>query len=135
MKPEDPRAKLYLPHLEGRLVAVSFVTVGELLFGAAKSKWGERRIDDLKRRLRAVVIVPYDYELCNTYADLKARLEAAGRRLGDNDLWIAASAVRHGIPLVSNNRRHFEDLPGLELISEAAVAQEVQSQGTLPRAE
>jgi len=131
MKSKDPRAKIYLRHVENRLLAISFITVGELLFGAVKNKWGERRIDDLKQRLRSVVIVPYDYELCSTYADLKARLEADGNKIGDNDLWIAACAVRHGVPLVSNNRRHFERVPGLRLISEEAATREIQSQGKL----
>jgi hypothetical protein len=35
-----------------------------------------------------------------------------------NDLWIASSAIRHGIPLISNNRKHFEKIPTLILISE-----------------
>ena len=39
--------------------------------------------------------------------------------MADNDLWIAATAIRHSIPLLSNNRRHFADIPGLVLISEA----------------
>jgi hypothetical protein len=33
--------------------------------------------------------------------------------------WIEASAIRHSIPLVSNNRKHFERIPGLKLISES----------------
>jgi hypothetical protein len=35
-----------------------------------------------------------------------------------NDLWIASCAIRHAIPLISNNRKHFEKIPGLTLISE-----------------
>ena len=34
-------------------------------------------------------------------------------------VWIAALAVRHSVPLVSNNRKHFKRVPGLVLISEA----------------
>ena len=44
MKSKDPRAKIYLRHVENRLLAISFITVGELLFGAVKNKWGERRM-------------------------------------------------------------------------------------------
>jgi hypothetical protein len=35
----------------------------------------------------------------------------------DNDLWIAACALRHSVPLISNNRKHFEKISGLQLIS------------------
>ena len=132
MKPADTRAAIYRPHVQGKLVAVSFVTVGELLSGAYKKKWGSARIADLNQRLRSVVIVPYDLKLCETYGDLRRKLYEAGRVVAPNDLWIAACAIRHSLPLVSNNRSHFEDIPGLVLISEAPVIKEIASQGVLP---
>jgi hypothetical protein len=54
------------------------------------------------------------------------------RFVADNDMWIAASAVRHNVPLVSHNRDHFEGIPGLVLISEAPVIKEISSQMVLP---
>ena len=51
MRPGDPRAQVYRPHVQGKIVAVSFITVGELLFGAKKKKWGTTKVDDLKQRL------------------------------------------------------------------------------------
>jgi tRNA(fMet)-specific endonuclease VapC len=131
MKQGDTRAALYKKHVDGAIMAVSFVTVGELLFGAKKKKWGAAKLADLNQRLRSVVIVPYDRELCSTYADLKTRVQEAGRPVADNDLWIASSAVRHNIPLVSNNRSDYEHIPGLVLISEAPVAEAIASQGSL----
>jgi tRNA(fMet)-specific endonuclease VapC len=132
MKSGDTRIKIYAPHVQGKLLAVSFITVGELLFGSAKKKWGRAKIADLNQRLRSVVIVPYDFKLCSTYGDLKAKLHEAGRGITDNDLWIASCAIRHSIPLISNNRRHFEGIPGLILISEAPLISEIESQGVLP---
>ena len=98
MKPGHACEPIYRPHVTGKLIAVSFVTVGELLFGAHKRGWGQAKLDDLHARLRAVVMEPYDLKLCETYAGLKARLAATGKVVADNDLWIAASAVRHSIP-------------------------------------
>ena len=51
---------LYLPHVNGKRVAVAFITVGELYFGAKRKNWGENRIADLKHRLGKVTIVPFD---------------------------------------------------------------------------
>jgi predicted nucleic acid-binding protein len=123
---------IYRPHVKDKLVAISFVTVGELLFGARKRKWGSAKIAELDRRIQAAVIVPYDRELCDTYADLKVKLETAGRPVADNDLWIAASAVRHNAPLISNNRKHYEHIPDLVLISEAPAVKEIGSQMSIP---
>ena len=121
---------MYRPHIHNKLVAVSFVTVGELLFGANHDNWGKAKRDKLRARLRSTVIIPYDYALCETYARLKANLPK-GRTIADNDIWIAASAVRHSIPLLTHNRRHFDDFKELIVISEEAIAKEIESQGKL----
>lgn len=131
MRSGDTRAKVYQCHVEKKLISVSFITVGELLYGAYHRNWGTAKISDLRTRLRSVVVVPFDFKLCTVYADLKAQLNASGNGISDNDLWIAACAIRHSIPLVSNNRSHFERVPGLHLISEAPVVREIQSQGNL----
>jgi tRNA(fMet)-specific endonuclease VapC len=119
----DPRAVLYRPHIQGRTVAVSFVTVGELYYWAERRKWGPEKITFFEERVQAVTVVPYDLEICKTYARLKSRLKTptgSHRLIGDNDLWIAACAVRHAIPLITHNRRHFEGIPGLNVVSEAS---------------
>jgi tRNA(fMet)-specific endonuclease VapC len=130
-KPRDTRADIYRPIVEGKLVSVCFVTVGELLYGAYKANWGTDKLGALQARLRSVVIIPYDIELCRVYGDLKARLSRSGKTVACNDLWIAACAVRHSVPLVSNNRAHFEGIPDLILITEQAVVDQINSQGKL----
>jgi tRNA(fMet)-specific endonuclease VapC len=42
-----------------------------------------------------------------------------GRPIGHGDAWVAAVALRHGMPLVTHNRKHFEGIPGLAVVSEA----------------
>jgi predicted nucleic acid-binding protein len=123
----DTRADLYKPHLQGRLVALSFVTVGELQFWAYRRKWSPRRIAGLNSRIRSTVIVPFDFALCETYGRLKAALQKAGRSIADNDLWIAACAIRHSIPLASHNRAHFAGIPDLVLKSEAPIAGKIKA--------
>lgn len=134
-KPSSNYASLYLPHVEHKRMALSFITIGELYCGAKKAKWSPDRVARLDDRLRSVLIVPYDMAVCKVYAEIKARLETDGKKIEDNDLWIAACAVRHSIPLVSNNRSHFERVPGLHLISEAKALAEIQAQMKLPETE
>jgi predicted nucleic acid-binding protein len=118
MKPKDTRGDVYRPHVKGKTVAVSFITVGELFYGAEKKKWSLKTLSLLQEKLKAVVVVPYDEELCRTYGRIRASLPL-GVVVAANDLWIAASATRHSIPLVTNNRRHFERIPSLKIISES----------------
>jgi len=86
----------------------------------------------LTERLRRAVTIPYDLEVCKTYASLKARLEKDGNLIADNDLWIAACALRHSIPLVSNNHSHFVRVPGLILLSETDAVTALKSQTAFP---
>ncbi len=131
MKSQDTRRTLYEPHVKGKRMCVSFVTVAELHYWAHARNWGQRKVDDLKSRLRSVVIVPFDQKLCVTYAELKAKTSAVGVTVAANDLWIAACAVRHALPLISHNRKHFENIPGLVLISEPETAKGIPSQQNL----
>ena len=58
-------------------------------------------------------------EVCRTYGDIKATMENRGLAVAPNDMWIAACARRHSLVLVTNNRRHFQNIPSLNIISEA----------------
>lgn len=113
----DSRSELYRPHVRGKTIALSFITIGELFFWTVKRKWSQKRIASLEQHIRAAVIVPYDMELCKEFGRVKGSLE--GRVISSNDLWIATCAIRHSIPLVTHNRRHFEGIPRLTVISEA----------------
>ena len=75
----------------------------------------------MEERLNLAVIVPYDVEICKRYADigLAKTADNTTRNVPANDRWIAACAIRHGLKLVTNNRKDYEGIPGLEIISEA----------------
>ena len=131
----DKRAAAYKRHVQNKTLAISFITVGELYYGAVKRRWGNRRMAILDARLRSVVIVPYDIDVCRAYARIKNNAKTdsgTDRVVGANDLWIAACAVRHGLPLISNNRKHFEGLPEVTLISEAPAVKKIEAQQKLP---
>jgi tRNA(fMet)-specific endonuclease VapC len=115
-------ARLYAPHLQGKLLAISFITVGEMYFGAENANWGEPKRQLLEQRLRNFVVVPYDHEIARHYALVSVQRKRKGRPIALHDAWIAACALRHGVPLVTHNRKDFEDIDGLKVISEVAAA-------------
>lgn len=111
---------LYEPIIVGRPAFVSFQTVAELRYGALRRGWGEARLRKLEAKVAAVSIVHSGDELIATYARLRAECVRKGHALGqrehDADRWIAATALRLGIPLVSHDRV-FENTPGLQVES------------------
>jgi len=119
MKEGDTRAALYRPHVRGKTIALSFVSVGELYVWTIRRHWNGRRIAAFEQRLKTAVIVPYDLDLCKTYGKLRASLLDKGQPIAANDLWIAASAVRHSLPLITHNSKHFFSIRGLKVITES----------------
>ena len=55
-------------------------------------------------------------EGCWTYGRIYRHLSDNGLLIGANDLWIAATALAHGLPLVTRNDRHFRRVAGLHVI-------------------
>jgi predicted nucleic acid-binding protein len=73
----------------------------------------------------AVTVLPYDTAVAKVLGSLRAALESAGTRLDDADSQIAATALYHGLELVTGDLRHFERIPNLELSRVLANGQEV----------
>ena len=111
-------AEAYAPHLEGRLSSITFVTVGELYYGAEKRKWGIEKRKLLETTLRNFVVIPYDHEIAKTYGRILAESERFGNAVNPLDAWIAACAVRHNVPLVTHDYRDFKGIAGLSIITE-----------------
>lgn len=94
----------------------SAVSIGELFKGAYRSQARERHLKNIYERvIPAVTILPFDTEVARVFGEISAALEEAGQGLADADLQIAATALHHGLILVTGNIRHFERVPGLQL--------------------
>ena len=115
----DTRAEVYRQHLRGKTLAISFMTVAELYQWAYVRNWGEQRLARLEERLRSYVVVPYDLDLCKQWARICADRQKLGKPISVQDAWIAATALRHGCPLVTHNSADFASITGLTIISEA----------------
>lgn len=111
-------ARLYETHVRDRLLAISFITVGEFYYGAEKDNWGEKKREWLDTILRRFTIIPYDHQIARHYGRLMAERQRMGRTIALNDGWIAACALRHSVPLVTHNARHFEGIFGLRVITQ-----------------
>ena len=112
-------ANLYINHLQGKLLALASITVGELYYGAEKAGWGDKKRLQLETVLRSFVIIPYDHRTARHYGIIVADRERLGRPITGADAWIAACALRHNAPLVTHNARDFLDIAGLQIVSES----------------
>jgi len=114
--PDSTLARRYEPLLVGRAEFTSFQTVAEVRYGALLRGWGDPRLRRMEAAFGRIEIVYSGPELIRTYAELRVACQRAGHALSqrehDADRWIAATAIRLGTPLVSNDGV-FENTPGL----------------------
>jgi len=114
----NPLADRYADELRGRRLCISFITVGELRFWARSRHWGAQKVQRMEQSIRGFVVIPFDDPVATVWAEIATEAKAAGRdRVDRSDWWITACAIRHDIPLVTHNRRDFDGISRLTLIT------------------
>jgi tRNA(fMet)-specific endonuclease VapC len=107
----------YISLLSGHELALSFMTVAELFQWAILRQWGDRRVVQLEQYLSNYIIIPVDQLLCREWAQIRADQQSAGRVISPQDAWIAATAIRYDLSLVTHNIKDFREIPNLRLIT------------------
>ncbi|MCC6446120.1 MAG: PIN domain-containing protein [Armatimonadetes bacterium] len=117
----DSRAALYEPYIAGQLLGVSFMTLAETEQWARIRRWGEAQRLRLRAFLEDRFVIHWpDEDLCEWWGEAKAQSRLKGRPLSDADAWIAATCLLYRCPLVTHNRKDFESIEGLAVISAAS---------------
>ena len=100
-------------------LAISVITIGELRAGvlaATDLRSRERRLGTLTAAL-ALDPLPVDDHVAEAWARLRVLLRDAGQRMPVNDSWIAATAMAHGVPVITQDADHvdLDDLPIIQI--------------------
>ena len=90
---------------------LTFTVVGELACGQSASFRS-----DWQRLCQPYVVLPWSLEVSWQYGEIYRALQARGQLIGGNDMWIAATALVHAMPVVTNNTTEFGRVPGLQVV-------------------
>jgi tRNA(fMet)-specific endonuclease VapC len=103
-----------------RSIGLSWVVLGEFWHGALRSGHDASTVRSF---LRIGIPLTDAAPFVEAYAEIAGELQRTGNYagIGQNDIWIAATAKTLGVPLVTRNRRHFDKIDGvqLEVLAEA----------------
>lgn len=89
------------------------VVVGEYRYGLARSRH-RRKLGRLLDELAAdSIVLAADLDTAARYAEVREELRRRGTPIPENDVWIAALARQHELPVVSRNE-HFDEVAGLD---------------------
>ena len=108
-----PKEVLEVFNINASRMAISSITLSELLYGAEKSQNIDRNLEAIEEFISHLDVLPYDAKASQHYGQIKAALEKKGEIIGENDIHIAAHAISQGLILVSNNLREFKRVPNL----------------------
>lgn len=99
--------------------AISVVTASELLHGVHRAQTGAgraRRSAFVEHVISTIEPLPITTAVARAHAEIWAELENDGNLIGAHDLWIAATALSHGMDVATANPRDFERVPGLNVV-------------------
>ncbi len=114
----DDRVTRRLEELAPAGLALSIISLAELYEGVFYSRDPVESEAALQRFLDPeLTILGMDEETCKIFGKERGRLRTAGALIGDCDLLIGSTALRHNLTLLTNNRRHFERIEGLRIES------------------
>jgi len=106
-----------MDQLEEHGLGLSAVSLAELWEGVHYSRNPQQSEDGLHNFLRRVSFIGVDEETCKLFGKERGRLRAQGKLVADFDLMIGVTALQHDLTLLTNNRRHFENIEGLRIES------------------
>jgi tRNA(fMet)-specific endonuclease VapC len=98
----------FLGRNDAQTMRISVITFGELAEG-----YGDPAAPGLEELIAPYGMVEISVSIGRRYAAISRALRSSGSRRGDNDLWIAATALEVGEPLVTRDLEHFRRIAGL----------------------
>jgi len=108
---QPARAMEFLSRHHAQVMRISVVTLGELAEG-----YTDPEDPSLAELTAPYGVIEVSLAIARKYASISRGLRASGSRWGDNDLWIAATALDAGEPLVTRDLDHFSRIRGLEVL-------------------
>ncbi len=95
---------------------ISAVTLGELFTWAMRANAPPRRLHSLHELLADTTVLDVNAAVAQEFGRVRAGLMDIGRPAPDLDLLIAATALTHGLTLVTHNTQDFVNVPGLRIV-------------------
>jgi tRNA(fMet)-specific endonuclease VapC len=86
--------------------------VGELIFGALNSQRPQHNSARVQELISRCAVLEVRVSTASIYAQTRVQLKRKGKPIPENDLWIAALCLEHGIPLATEDA-HFSEISGL----------------------
>ena len=106
-----------LDELKEQGLGLSTISLAELYEGVYYSRDANKSEQILNDFLKGVALIGINEETCQLFGKERGRLRARGKGISDFDLLIGITARQHDLTLLTNHRRHFQNIEGLRIES------------------
>ena len=101
-------------HFSGQM-AISTITIGELIYGVEKSSNPARNLADIEGLIARLEVLDFNQQAAEHFGEIRANLYRKGQPIGPYDMMLAGHARSQGLVLVTNNVKEFERVGGLRI--------------------
>ena len=106
----DQKAKVLLNKLENKEVSITSVTAFELCLR-------QTNLDIINRFIESMMVLPFDLAVSKKAASIYKDLKKRGKLIDIRDLFIGSTALFYNYSLLTFNKRHFQNIDGLNLFN------------------
>jgi len=112
----DRQATLIAFLQSGEMPVLCFICIAEYRRGLFNSTRPARGYEMLATLTATLAVLHSDNDTLSHYAEIGHQLKMAGRPVPTNDIWIAALARQHSLPVLSRDR-HFDFIDGIQRLA------------------
>ena len=106
-----------IDELRDKSIGISIISLAELYEGIINSKDPESSEKLLLGFMSGISVIGIDEEICRIFGNLRGKLRKKGLLIDDFDLVITSTALCYEITLCTNNRKHYDRIEGLKILS------------------
>jgi len=117
LRGKDENVRLSLKELRPFGIGVSIISLAELYEGVFSSEDSDRHQKNLETLLSQFSLLALDSDICKVFGKERIKLRKEKQLIDNMDLLIASTAIHYDLTVLTNNRKHFERVEGLEIIS------------------
>jgi len=89
--------------------------VYELYVGVGYSENAAREVESIRSMLESRPVIDFTEDIAKRAGRLDGRLRREGSRVGQGDVRIAATAIRHDEPVITGNPKDFNRIPDVDV--------------------
>jgi predicted nucleic acid-binding protein len=99
-------------------ICTTVITIAELFYGAYKSAKIEEERNKVRHIIESFLVFGLNVDACEKYGRIRAYLEKRGETVADRDIFISAISLSNGERvIITRNRKHFEKIPGINVLT------------------